>query len=193
MDLNIYSQNSENSKTLKFIAVTTLILFSRSYDAYCTHTLTPDLSKEANPLVTVAGVSSWSVLLIILGCLTAYALFAFYIRTYKPTNLLPEEKGYSLNHFVAFLFLGYKDQWFATLYKLPSSLNRFNNYMGEVLTKCLVYAGVVSTLMWILIHNSEYYRSIHSAPFIYSILIVGCFAIIFRWNKSEYKLYLQSN
>ena len=180
-------------KNLKFIAVTAWILFSRSYDAYCTHTLTPDLSKEANPLVTVAGVSSWSVLLIILGCLTAYALFAFYIRTYKPTSLLPEEKGYSFNHFVAFLFLGYKDQWFATLYKLPSSFTRFNNYMGEVLTKCLAFAGLISTLMWLLIHNSEYYRSIHSAPIIYTILIGGCFAIIFRWNKSEYKLYLQSN
>ena len=82
-------------KHLKFFTLTIWILFSRSYDAYCTHTLTPDLSKEANPLVTVAGVSSWSVLLIILGCLTGYALFAFYIRTYKPTNLLPEEKGYS--------------------------------------------------------------------------------------------------
>jgi hypothetical protein len=176
-------------KHLKFFTLTTWILFSRSYDAYCTHTLTPDLSKEANPLVTVAGVSSWSVLLIILGCLTAYALFAFYIRTYKPTSLLPEEKGFSFNHFVAFLFLGYKDQWFATLYKLPSSLKRFNNYMGEVLTKCLAFAGLVSTLMWILIHNSEYYRSIHSAPIIYTILIVGCFAIIYRWNKSEYQRY----
>ena len=180
-------------KNLKFIAVTAWILFSRSYDAYCTHTLTPDLSKEANPLVTVAGVSSWSVLLIILSCLTAYALFAFYVRTYKPTNLLPEEKGYSFNHFVAFLFLGYKDQWFATLYKLPSSLNRFNNYMGEVLTKGLAYAGLVSTLMWILIHNSEYYSSIHNAPIIYTILIGGCSLIIYKWNKGEYANYTGCN
>ncbi len=176
-------------KHLKFFTVTTWILFSRSYDAYCTNTLTPDLSKEANPLVTVAGVSSWYVLLIILGFLTAYTLFAYYIRTYKPTNLLPEEKGYSFNHFVAFLFLGYKDQWFATMYKLPSSFRRFNNYMGEVLTTCLAYAGLVSTIMWILIHNSEYYRSVHSAPIIYSILIGGCFAIIYRCNRSEYHRY----
>jgi hypothetical protein len=178
-------------KNLEFIAVTAWIIFSRSYDAYCTHTLTLDLSKEANPLVTVAGVSSWSVLFIILSCLTAYALFAFYIRTYNPTNLLPVEKGFSFNHFVAFIFLGYKDHWFATLYKLPSSLTRFNNYMGEVLTKCLTYAGLVSTLMWIFIHNSEYYRSVHSAPIIYTILIGGCFVIIYGWKKKEYNGYSQ--
>ena len=177
-------------KHLKFFTLTAWILFSRSYDAYCTHTLTPDLSKEANPLVTVAGVSSWSVLLIILSCLTAYALFAFYIRTYKPTNLLPEEEGYSFNHFVAFIFLGHKDHWFATLYKLPSSLTRFNTYMGEVLTKCLSNSGLVSTLMWILIDISHYYRSVHSAPIVYSILIAGCLGIVYQWNKAEYTRYL---
>jgi len=160
-------------KNLKFIAVTAWILFSRSYDAYCTHTLTPDLSKEANPLVTVGGVSSWTVLIVILSILTAFAVFSYYTRTYKPMNLFPEEKGYSFNHFVAFLFLGYKDQWFATFYKLPSSFIRFNNYMGEVLTKCLAYAGLVSTLMWILIHNSEYYRSVHTAPLVYTVLIAS--------------------
>jgi len=178
-------------KNLKFIAVTAWILFSRSYDAYCTHTLTPDLSKEANPLITVAGVSSWSVLLIILSCLTAYVLLAFYIRTYKPTSLLPVEKGYSFNHFVGFLLLGKKEHWTSTLYKLPSDINRLNNYMGVILTRCLVFAGIVSTLMWILIHNSEYYRSIHSAPLIYTILIGGCFGIIYQWNKLEYNSYLR--
>jgi hypothetical protein len=180
-------------KNIKFIAVTAWIIFSRSYDAYCTHTLTPDLSKEANPLVTVGGVSSWTVLIVILSILTAYALFTFYVRTYKPINLFPEEKGYSFSHFVGYLFLGKKEPWTSTLFKYPSDMKRLNNYMGEVLTKCLAYAGIVSTTMWILIHNSEYYRSVHSAPVVYSILIGGCFAVIYRWNKSEYKLYLQSN
>jgi hypothetical protein len=180
-------------KNLKFIAVTAWILFSRSYDAYCTHTLTPDLSKEANPLVTVGGVSSWTVLIVILSILTAYALFAFYVRAYRPSNLLPEEPGFSFSHFVGYLFLGKKEPWTSTLFKYPSNMKRLNNYMGVILTRCLVFAGIVSTTMWILIHNSEYYRSVHNAPIIYTILIGGCFAIIYSWNKSEYKLYLQSN
>ena len=50
-------------KNLKFIFTTTWILLSRSYDAYCTNALTPDLSKEANPLVSIGGISSWTTLL----------------------------------------------------------------------------------------------------------------------------------
>jgi Kef-type K+ transport system membrane component KefB len=177
-------------KNLKFIAVTAWILFSRSYDAYCTHTLTPDLSKEANPLVTIGGVSSWSVLIVILSILTAYALFAFYVRTYRPSNLLPKEPGFSFSHFVGYNLLGKKEHWTSTLYKLPSDLERLNNYMGVVLTRCLVFAGIISTFMWILIHNSEYYKSVHTAPLVYTILIGGCFGIIYQWNKVEYKSYL---
>jgi Kef-type K+ transport system membrane component KefB len=177
-------------KHLKFLTLTIWILFSRSYDAYCTHTLTPDLSKEANPLVTVGGVSSWTVLIVILSILTAYSLYTFFIRTYKPTNLFPAEKGYSFSHFVGYLFLGKKEPWTSTLFKYPSDMKRLNNYMGVILTRCLVFAGIVSTTMWILIHNSEYYRSVHSAPIVYSILIAGCLSIVYQWNKAEYARYL---
>ncbi len=179
-------------KNLKFISVTAWIIFSRSYDAYCTHALTPDLSKEANPLVTVGGVSSWTVLIVILSILTAYSLYTFFIRTYKPMNLFPEEKGYSFSYFVGYLFLGKKEPWTSGLYKYPSDMKRLNNYMGVVLTRCLVFAGIISTTMWILIHNSEYYRSVHTAALVYTILIAGCIGIIYSWNKSEYNLYLQS-
>ena len=80
-----------------------------------------------------------------------------------------------------------------SLYKFPKDLNRFNNYMGNLLTRCLVFAGVVSTIMWLLINNSEYYKNIHSAPLIYSILVGGCIAIIYFWNKSMYKKYLEES
>ena len=43
-------------KTLKFLVVLSWILFSKSYDAYCTYLHTPDLSKEENPLVSILGL-----------------------------------------------------------------------------------------------------------------------------------------
>lgn len=178
------------NRKLKFAVTTIWILFSRSYDAYCTNLLTPDLSKEANPLVTVVGVSSWTTLLIILSVLTIYVIYAYFVSVFRPMNLLPKEKGYSFGNFVAYVYLGLKDSWIATLYKLPKDTKRLNNYMGHLLTKCLVYAGVVSTIMWLLINNSEYYKTIHSAPLIYSILIGGCAIITYLWNKSLYSQYL---
>ena len=178
------------NKKLKFTITTAWILFSRSYDAYCTNLLTPDLSKEANPIVTVVGVSSWTTLLIILGILTIYVIYAYFISVFRPMNLFPKDKEDSFGNFVAYVYLGFKDSWTATLYKLPKDTKRLNNYMGHLLTKCLVYAGIVSTIMWLLINNSNYYKTIHSAPLIYSILIFGCVVIAYIWNKTLYRQYL---
>mgnify|MGYP003342170626 CR=1 FL=1 len=178
------------NKKLKFALTTIWILFSRSYDAYCTNLLTPDLSKEANPLVTVVGISSWTTLLIILSVLTIYVIYAYYISVFRPTYLLPKEKGYTFSNFVAYVYLGYKDSWTSTLYKFPKDLKRANNYFGHLLTKGLVYAGVVSTIMWLLINYSNYYKKIHSATLVYSILIGGCFIIGYIWNKNLYRQYL---
>lgn len=178
------------TKKVKFTITTAWILLSRSYDAYCTNMLTPDLSKEANPLVTVFGVSSWTTLLIILGVLTIYVIYAYFISLFRPMNLLPNDRGYSFGNFVAYVYLGFKDGWTATLYKLPKDTKRLNNYMGHLLTRFLVYAGIVSTIMWLLINNSDYYKTIHSASLIYTILILGCVVIACTWNKTLYRQYL---
>ena len=178
------------SKKTKFAITTVLILLTRSYDAYCTYQLTPDLSKESNPLVTVVGISSWTPLLIILSVLTIYAIYAYYISVFKPFNFLPTEKGYSFANVAAYTYLGYKDSWISILYKFPKDLKRFNHYMGRILTILLIYAGFVSTIMWLLINNTNYYKTIHSVALVRTILIGGCFLIIYLWRRSLYKQYL---
>lgn len=180
------------STKLKATLTITWIMLTRSYDAYSTYQLTPDLSKEANPLVSVVGVDSWSLLLIILGCITVYTLYAYITRIQHPMNLAPEEKNLSFSQFVAYIYLGRKDHWSAIFYKFPHQLKRLNQYMGEFMTKALVYAGFVSTLMWVLIHNSESYRSIHSPSLIYTVLIGGTLAIGYYWNAKMYKAYVRS-
>ena len=177
------------SKKAKFLVMTIWILFSRSYDAYCTNRLTPDLSKESNPLVSVFGLS-WTPLLIVLTVLTVYAIYAYYISVFRPKSLLPAEKGYSFGNVVAYTYLGQKDHWTSVFYKLPKDVSRFNHYMGHTLSRCLAFAGIVSTVMWLLINYTEFYKSMHSAPAIYSVLIIGCAAIIYFWNKSMYRSYV---
>ena len=181
------------TKNQKFIITTTWILLSRGYDAYCTYMLTPDLSKEANPLVSFGGISSWTTLIVILSLLTIYTLYAYYVSLYKPMNLIPKEEGYSFGDFVAYVYLGQKDSWTSVLYKFPRSFKRATHYFGHVLSKGLVFAGVVSSIMWLLINNTEFYKSIHSAALIYTILICGTLIIVYRWNKKLYKQYLVSN
>ena len=177
------------TKKAKFTITTAWILLTRSYDAYCTNQLTPNLDKESNPLVSILGMT-WTPLLITLGLLTTYVIYVFYISVFKPKDLLPTAKGYTFSEIVAFTYLGHKDNWTAIFYKLPKDINRFNNWMGHTFTQCLSFAGLVSTIMWLLINNSDYYKSIHNATTIYSILMIGCFVIIYNWNKTMFKKYL---
>jgi hypothetical protein len=79
-------------KTATFFITSAWILFSRAYDAYCTHNLTPDLSKESNPLVSVLGMN-WTPLLVTIGILTVYTLFCYFLVIFKPISLIPSKKA----------------------------------------------------------------------------------------------------
>ena len=176
-------------KKIKFTLTISWIILTRMYDAYSTKQLTPDLSKESNPLVSVLGMT-WAPLLIVLGLLTVYVVYAFYLSTFKPTRIFPTQKGYTFKEFVTYTYLGRTDSWMALVYKFPKDLNRLNNWMGIVLTKGLVFAGGVSTAMWLFINYTDFYKNMHSAQLVYSILIIGFLAIIYFWNKKMYANYL---
>lgn len=179
------------NKTVKFAITTSWILLSRSYDAYCTYRLTPDLSKEANPLVSFLGMG-WTPLLLVISVLTLYTLYAYYQASFKPISLLPTEKGYSFSNIIAYTYLGDKDEWTSIFYKLPKDLGRFNQYMGNLFTLCLVFAGIVSTAMWLLINYTTYYKQIHDHRVVYAVLISGCLLITYQWNRSQYNQYLKN-
>ena len=122
------------NKTLKFTITTVWIFFSRAYDAYCTSQFTPDLSNEANPLVSILGFT-WMPLLMFITFFTLYAIYGYYLVTFQPIQLLPKEKDYSFSNLVSYMYFGYKGEWYHTLYKLPNSRNRFHQYMGQIVSK----------------------------------------------------------
>ena len=176
------------NKQIKYFLIVSWIIITRSFDAYCTMKFTPNLDKESNPLVSVLGFT-WIPLLITVGLLTFYVIYVYYLVCFKPFDLNPKEKGFSFSEFMAFTYLGRKDSWTAMLYKFPKDLNRFNHWMGYNLTSCIVYAGLVSTTMGLLIYTSEFYKDIHSATLIYSILVIGSLLLINNWNKRLFVKY----
>ena len=75
-------------------------------------------------------------------------------------------------------------------HKLPSLKDkRFHYSFGNILVRYLVFAGFVSTIMWLLIINSEFYRDIHNHFVIYGILISGTYIILYNYYKINYKKY----
>ena len=175
-------------KTLEFLIILLWILFSKSYDAYCTYLHTPDLSKEANPLVSVLGLN-WFWLLIVIGSLTIYTCYTLSLISFKPIKLYPLEKGYSFSNFIGYMYLGKKSSWLGIFYRFPKDIKRFHYFFGNLFVRYLVFAGIISTVMWILINNSEFYKDIHNAFFIYGILISGVSIIMYQYYKTNYKKY----
>jgi hypothetical protein len=179
------------NKKLKFTITTIWILLTRWFDAFSTYRHTPDLGKEANPLVSIFGFG-WTPLLVVIVALSIYVIYAYYLATFQTFNLVPSEKGYSFSHFIGYVYIGKKQSWISLFYKFPKDLNRLNHFVGQLLSRCLVFAGFLSTAMWLLINNTEFYKGIHSAPMIYLILIIGSVYISYRWFKNIYNEYLTS-
>lgn len=178
-----------NTPKTKFYLLSSWILFSRSFDAYCTNLHTPDLSKEANPLVSYLGLT-WSPLLLILGLLMLFVIYGLYLSVFKPISLDPDEKGLTFTEYCTFRYLGKKASWSALLFQFPTSPARFSRVMGELLAPCLAFAGVVSTIMWLLIFNMEWYRAIHQTALVYGILAIGCVLIAYFQYKKYYQQYV---
>lgn len=177
-----------NKKTTYWVVLLWIFL-SRGYDAYNSILYTPDLAHEANPLVSIGGISSWSTLLIILGILSLYVVYSYTLSVFRPMDLFPREKGYSFSEFTAYIYTGKKGHWTDLLYKFPKDLRRFNHYMGRLMPPCLVFAGIISTVMWILLNNAQWYREVHTAFGVYLVLIIGIILLGYTWLRSEYRKY----
>ena len=177
-----------NKKT-SFIFTVSWILVTRAYDVYCTYKWTPDLKLEANPLVSLFGLG-WTPLLIIISILGIYCLYAYYFSCFKDFDPFPIKKDYNFSNFIGYIYTGKKQSWISVLYKFPKDINRFHYYMGNLMSRCLVFAGLISTSMWLFLNQVAYYRNIHSAKMIYLILFFGCILIIYNWFLKLYKEYI---
>ena len=141
-------------------------------------------------LVGAAFGFGWTPLLVVVAVGSLYVIYTYYLTTFHPFNLEPKEKGYTLSHFIGYIYTGKKQSWISLFYKFPKDLKRLNYYSGQLFSRCLVFAGVVSTIMWLLINNTEFYKNIHSVTMIYLILIIGSVIICHRWFKRKYSVYV---
>jgi hypothetical protein len=126
----------------------------------------------------------------VIGLLTIYTCYTLYLISFKPIKLYPLEKGYSFSNFIPYMYFGKKSSWLAIIYRVPPIRNkRFHYTFGNIFVRYLVFAGIVSTVMWLLINNSEAYRVIHNHLVIYAILISGTFIILYNYYKTNYNKY----
>ena len=107
-------------------------------------------------------------------------IYMLYLILFKPIKLYPLEKGYSFSNFIGHMYLDKKISWLVIFYRFPKDIKRFHYYLGNLFVRYLVFAVIISTVIWILINNSEFYKDIHNPFVIYGILIFGISIIMYQ-------------
>ena len=183
---------SSVKKIILFILGNLWIIATRAYDVYSTYQYTPDLTKEGNPLVTVLGISNWTLLLSIITFLVGYVIYAWYCSLFRNSLNLPTTQNLKLKDFIPLYYFGKPAKWYQLLYKLPTSLKRNHQMAGIILPPALMVAGFISTIMWLGINNQwEWYIQIHSVPLICSLVIIGGIIPFVYHCKRQYIHYLK--
>ncbi|HKK88251.1 MAG TPA: hypothetical protein VJ917_05335 [Saprospiraceae bacterium] len=163
---------------------------TRAYDIYCTYEFTPDLDREANPLVTILGIKDWSILLAIIVPLILYSMYCWYDQLYRFQWQISDQVA-SFEDFFTLNYFGERTRWFKVLYSFPLSLRQNHRLATIFLPPALMLAGVMSTLMWMGIRSPwDWYASIHSPWLIWTMLTVGTFIIFYIRMKMAYRQFL---
>ena len=104
-----------DKKIKKFLLLTVLLIVGRVYDGYTTYLYTPDLSKEANPLVSLLGLGWGSMIItqILLVSLLICCLY-YYLNNYN--TAFPNKKNLTFTKFISNLNYNNDHSFFKIFY-----------------------------------------------------------------------------
>ncbi|HEX8545970.1 MAG TPA: hypothetical protein VF691_03350, partial [Cytophagaceae bacterium] len=106
-------------------------------------------------------------------------------------TIFPEEKGLSFKEFVTTGYCGKKSGWSVLLLKRPRGAGRLHYFMGLFLGSGISFAGIITTLQWVLIRNSSLFlNKTIWLTIAYSLLVAGAVLpgfLILRLLYSSYK------
>jgi len=182
-----------NGKT-KFWFFTILLLTTRIGDGIATYIGTPDLSREANPLVYVFGLG-WEALIIANVIGSALIVMLFYYSFVKYKSGIIQCDGFK--QYISMLNYDRPDKFIWTFYKFPNkeSLPVMLACIGYILAIVVPITSIILIIEWILIINNNELKLPYtiSIPYIprLDLVLLNLVLIIFSsyyWYYKEYKL-----
>lgn len=176
----------------KFYLLAILFLLGRVFDIVTTALFTPNLDREANPIVSVLG-ANWTIVIllqVLLGALILYGLYLYYHRTFE----LPTLKHLRFTEFISYMNFNTTKSFYKLFYSLPKNITYFIAHSGFVLTQTLIISSffVGTSTSFLLI--SEAYRKFYNHGVVYFIY-AGMIALVifnsYSFYRKSYKAYLQ--
>ncbi len=174
----------------EFLILAILLIITRIADGLLTYTITPDLTREANPLVSIFG-QGWATLILVATIVLIGVMWLNFLSLTRPIDNFPTERCVSYTKF--------KANYFNT-----KGTGLFAKYPGRVFIYVCGYIFPRAIIAWsliLLLHNSlvltdvNWYRPIREyrlSYLIYMLLPILSFVYVDRLQKLDYKRYLNS-
>ena len=170
----------------RFIFLASLLIFTRFADAQTTYLHTPDLKKEANPLVSLLGLG-WTGSIIIQVVALTFVIYALWIYCFKKVEVLIYDSNISRTKFISLFHFSDTESFKKLFYKLPTNKNSLLYSIGFIMTFSLIAISILVSTSTSLLIMSEKYRNFYLEFRIPIFLYVISFLIIIFWTRKFYE------
>jgi len=173
----------------EFFILLTLLIVTRVADGILTYKITPDLSRELNPLVSIFGFGWAGLILVALAIIIPTVILSYY-NIYKPFDNFPDKRA---------SYLEFKKFYFNTANPtLKSSSGKIIIHtLGYIVPRVFILWGI-----WVIIHNylvmtdepTYKYLRIEYKIWIIGYLLPGILGVLLSnpFLKREYRRYINA-
>lgn len=185
---------------LKFLTLTTLLLFARGCDFYSTSLwfFQPGgMEGETNPLTSIFGIG-WNGLIIANLVIVSFIIGAYYyyVFRYRPQHNIPRTDHFL--DFVSELYYHQKGKAYQVFYKAPLDKRMLIAHVGYVMIRVTIVGSFLATFhnicQFYQVGFYDTYRDIVGRPLyvIYGLILFSFFYFQFRVLNKEYRLFSTS-
>lgn len=132
---------NNGKKHIEFFLLLVLLVSTRVADGILTYKITPDLSRELNPLVAFLGFK-WAGLIFVALLIIVPTVVVNYYSIYRPFDNFPPDRNISFKEFQQFYFSASNPAL------KTSTLKILIQTLGYIVPRALILWG-----FWVIIHN----------------------------------------
>lgn len=182
-----------HSKTLKFIVISLLLLFSRVCDFYSTSLWFFDNpTGEQNLLYRLFGIG-WMGLIICNALVVGLIIYCFYYYTYKYHIEKVPGKPIKLTDYISERYYNVSGRFYQIIYKYPDNKNTLWGHLGYTLIRIAIFGSFLATIHnFCQFYNVALYntfREIVIRPLfvIYGLIFLSFIYFQYRLWQKEFK------
>ena len=179
-----------NAKT-EFAVLSSLLVVTRFADLYITYRLSPDLTSEANPLVSVLHFH-WTGLIFISVLLCFLVGLCLYYDLFDRQTAYPSDTSLPFADFAPIHWFGRKRHVLFFLLAFAKNWDLRIKYIGFAGTRLLIFSGMVAVLSWLGLAYSAAFEAFYSnwfPVFPYGFVVIGAVFLLYLFLQREYVVY----